>query len=205
MTIPRLSRSDGFALGLIATGAVSVAVATLVVIVHAALTSFADDVTMRMPTTGTEAAELTGAAGIVSAEYTVADVTIESLPAGIRWMLLLEAALPALATVGVCVVAYGLGISLLRSRPFGRRMPAALATVACLVILGGTGGQLLGAIARAATVEHLGAGGAGVSDMFPTFLLDLDLSPIGWGFALALTAGAFSIGQRLQRETEGLV
>jgi len=205
MTISRPSRSDGFALGLIATGAVSVAVAAVVAIVQAAFASFTDELSLRMPTIGTQAADLSSTGGIVRAEYVVADVTVESLPAGIRWMLLLEVALPALATIGVCVVAYWLGISLLRSRPFGRTMPTALATVACLVILGGAGGQVLGAIARSATVEHLAASGAATREVFPAFLLDLDLSPLGWGFALALIAGAFSIGQRLQRETEGLV
>ena len=29
--------------------------------------------------------------------------------------------------------------------------------------------------------------------------------PVGWAFALALVAGVFTIGHRLQRDTEGLV
>ena len=33
----------------------------------------------------------------------------------------------------------------------------------------------------------------------------VDLAPLAWGFALAVVAAAFEIGQRLQRETEGLV
>ncbi|MGW8483112.1 hypothetical protein ACWGJP_08215 [Microbacterium sp. NPDC055903] len=205
MTISRPSRSDGIALGIIATGAVSVAVAALIAIGQAAFAVFADDVEVRMQTIGAAPVDIDGGDGLVSAGYATADVAVAAAPAGIRWMLLLEVALPALATVGVCVVAYALGVSLMRARPFRRAMPAALATVACLVIVGGVSGQLLGAIARGAIVEHLETAGAGVADLFPAFSLDLDLSPVGWGFALALVAGAFSIGQRLQRDTEGLV
>ncbi len=35
--------------------------------------------------------------------------------------------------------------------------------------------------------------------------MEFDLAPVGWAFALALVAGVFTIGRRLQRDTEGLV
>ena len=37
------------------------------------------------------------------------------------------------------------------------------------------------------------------------FMLNLDAAPVGWAFGLALVAGAFQIGTRLQRETDLLV
>lgn len=200
-----VSRADGFALGLIATGAVSVAVASVVAIVANAIDAFRGEMTVSMPVHSTDAAALSGFDGISSAQYTTAEVVFETVPGGARWLLLLEGALPALATIGVCIVAWWLGVSLMGARPFRRSMSWAIGIAACLVIAGGLFGQLCGAIGRAMVVDHLAAADAGVTDTFWTFLFELDLAPLGWGFALALIAGAFSIGARLQQDTKGLV
>jgi len=202
---PAVSRGDAFALGILATGAISVAIAALVSIVRRAIAMFGSDAVVRMPVTGGEVPALEGVSGIAAAEYTSVDVTVTTLPAGVSWMLLLEGALPALATIGVCVVAWWLGISLIRGRPFRRAMATTITIAACLVIVGSVFGQLLGAFGRAELVNSLAATDPGVTDTFWVFLLELDLSQIGWGFALALVAGAFAIGSRLQRETDLLV
>ncbi|WP_203581885.1 hypothetical protein [Microbacterium hibisci] len=200
-----VSTGDAVALGVIATGAVSVAVAALVAGVRAAVEIFGADATVAMPVTGGDVEALDGVSDITAAVYTSADVTFASLPAGVSWLLLLEVALPALATIGVCAIAWWLGVSLIRARPFRASMPTAIGVVACLVIAGGLFGQFAGAWGRAMLVEHLAATDEAVTDVFWIFLLQLDLAPIGWGFALALVAGAFQIGSRLQRDTEGLV
>ncbi|WP_345544684.1 hypothetical protein [Microbacterium jejuense] len=200
-----VSRAEGFTLGLIATGAVSVGIAALVAIVQRAIGVFGDSPTVPMPVTGGDVEALDGVADVTAATYTAADVTFTSLPTGVSWMLLLEGALPALATIGVCAIAWWLGVSLIRGRPFRASMPAAIGIVACLVIAGGLFGQLAGAWGRAMLVEHLSATDDAVTDVFWIFLVQLDLAPIGWGFALALVATAFQLGTRLQRETEGLV
>ena len=202
---PHVSRGEGFALGLIATGAVSVAVAALVAVVRAALAIFGSDPVIRMPVTGGEVTALAGVPEIAAATYASAEVTFTSLPAGVRWMLLLEQALPALATIGVCIVAWWLGVSLMRARPFRPAMSNAIGVVACLVLAGGVFGQLLGGFGRAMLVDDLAATSPEVTDVFWTFLVELDLAPVGWSFALALVAASFAIGARLQRETEGLV
>lgn len=200
-----VSLGEGVALGLIATGAVSVGIAALVAIVQRAIAVFGDSPTIAMPVTGGDVEGLDGVTDVTAAVYTSADVTFTSLPTGVSWMLLLEGALPALATIGVCAIAWWLGVSLIRAKPFRASMPAAIGTVACLVIGGGLFGQLAGAWGRAMLVEQLAATDDAVTDVFWTFLLQLDLAPVGWGFALALVAMAFEIGTRLQRETEGLV
>lgn len=205
MTIPRPSRGDGLALGLIATGAVSVAIAALVSIVLGAIELFGTDVSVRMPVHDAAAAGLAGTAGITSAEYSSVVLTFEAAPQGARWLLLLEGALPALATIGVCTGAWWLGLSLMRGRPFRRSMAWTLGAAAILVMVGGMLGQLFGAFGRAALVAHVAASDPGVLDELWTFLLELDLAPLGWGLALALIAGAFEIGRRIQRDTEGLV
>jgi hypothetical protein len=84
-------------------------------------------------------------------------------------------------------------------------MSNAIGVVACLVLAGGVLGQLLGAFGRAMLVDDLAATSPEVTDVFWIFLVELDLAPVGWGFALALVAASFAIGARLQRETEGLV
>lgn len=200
-----LSRADGFGLGLIATGAVSIAAAALVAVIKGAFDVFGADAVVRMPLVRTDGSDLDVIDGVRSATAASADVAFDALPAGARWMLLLEGALPALATIGVCAVAWWLGVSLIRSRPFRATMSTTIGLAACLVVAGGLFGQLTGAIGRAMIIDSLASTDPGIYETFPAFRLDLDLAPLGWGFALALIAMAFAAGTRLQRETEGLV
>ena len=200
-----LSRADGFGLGLIATGAVSIAAADVVAVVRGAFDVFGADAVVRMPLTGAEAMDLGAIDGIRGAEPASADVAFDAITAAARWMLLLEGALPALATIGVCAVAWWLGVSLIRTRPFRTTMSTTIGVAACLVVAGGLFGQLAGAIGRAMIVDSLASADPAIYETFPAFRLDLDLAPLGWGFALALIAMAFAAGNRLQRETEGLV
>jgi len=199
------SRADGFGLGLIATGAVSIAAAAVVAVVRSAFDVFGADAVVRMPLTGAEAMDLGAIDGIRGAEPASADVAFDAITAAARWMLLLEGALPALATIGVCAVAWWLGVSLIRARPFRTTMSTTIGVAACLVVAGGLFGQLAGAIGRAMIVDSLASADPAIYETFPAFRLDLDLAPLGWGFALALIAMAFAAGNRLQRETEGLV
>lgn len=200
-----LSRADGFGLGLIATGAVSIAAAAVVAVVRSAFDVFGADAVVRMHLTDAEAMDLGAIDGIRGAEPASADVAFDAITAAARWMLLLEGALPALATIGVCAVAWWLGVSLIRARPFRTTMSTTIGVAACLVVAGGLFGQLAGAIGRAMIVDSLASADPAVYETFPAFRLDLDLAPLGWGFALALIAMAFAAGNRLQRETEGLV
>lgn len=200
-----VSRAEGFGLGLIATGAASVAIGAVVAVVIASVEIFARPVTVRMPVHSEDAVALTDFESISAAQYATADVTLDSIPAGARWLLLTEAILPALATIGVCVVAYWLSLALMRSRPFQNAVANAIGVSACLVIFGGLGGQLAAAIARAMIVDDLAQADPAAYDVLWTFQAELDLAPVGWAFALALIAGAFSIAARLQRDTEGLV
>lgn len=203
MNIQRPSRADGFALGVIATGAVSVAAAALTGIALRVGDAFDDDLEVRLPVHDVAAPDLSGN-GIESAAWSAATIGVDA-GAGAGWLLLFETALPALATIGVCAVAWWLGVSLIRARPFRRSMSWSLGAAAVLVILGGVLGQACGAFGRAIVVEELAAAPAAAHEAFWPFLLELDLAPVGWGFALALIAGAFQIGQRMQRDTEGLV
>jgi hypothetical protein len=206
-TGPRRRRlGEGFVLGLIATGAVSVAIAAVIAIVLRAIDLFGPAVTIPLPLhDGGSVHELDDVPEVLASSYSAASVTVGGLPAGARWLLVLEGALPALATVGVCAVAWWLGVSLIRARPFRRSMSTAIGVAAILVLAAGLLGQLSGALGRSIAVDHLAAGDPGVHKILWPFLAEIGLAPVGWGFALALIATAFQLGSRLQKDTEGLV
>ncbi|WP_261166964.1 hypothetical protein [Microbacterium sp. Marseille-Q6965] len=198
-----LSRGDRIALGIIATGAAAVAIIALAAIVIAAVDAVGRTVTVtNLSFVDAPLAPPTGAA---SARYESAAVTLAAAPASIRSMLFLEGALPALATIGTCAIAVWLGLGLIRSRPFTRGADAALFAVASIVMAGGIGGQVAGAVGRAETTALLERTNPAMEGIFSTFLLNLDLAPVGWGFTLALVGGVVGVGRRLQRDTEGLV
>ncbi|GAA1542748.1 hypothetical protein HD600_000772 [Microbacterium ginsengiterrae] len=200
----RMRMIEAVTLGVVATGAVSIAIASIVSTVADAVEIFGSPVTVSLPVHGADMTTLQDAAGVDSAEYTEAAVSLATVDPGTRWLLLLETALPALATVIVCMALWWLGLSLIRQRTFRRSMPHIIGGAAIGLIVVGMIGPLLGGFARAQAVEQLTASGADTGE-FWSFLFQVDLSPIGWGIALALVATAFEVGQRLQRETEGLI
>ncbi|MBS1674138.1 MAG: hypothetical protein JSS74_09260, partial [Actinobacteria bacterium] len=168
---PRLG--EGFVLGLVATGAVSVAIAAITAIVLRAVALFGVAPAISLPLHGGEPVKaLAQAPAVLESSYTHALVTIEGLPFSGRLLLVLEGALPALATVGVCAVAWWLGVSLIRSRPFRTSMPVAIGIAAGLVMAGGVLGQLAGAIGRAVAVDHLSAADPSVTHVLWPFLLE---------------------------------
>lgn len=199
----RPSMTEAVTLGLVATGAVSIGIASAVGAIGAGIEIFGSPVAVSLPVHGA-AMTVADAGGIAAAEYTQSVVSFETLDAGIRWLLLAESALPALATVIVCLSLWWLGLSLIRQRVFRRSMAPVLGTAAIALVVAGMIGPFLGAIGRAEVVEHLASSGADTGQ-FWNFMYELSLPPIGWGIALALVATAFEVGQRLQRETEGLV
>lgn len=200
-----VSPADRIGARAVAAGAALIAAASVFAVIRGALDVFGAVITVRMPVHAAATPTLSGIDDIRSADYIQADVTFATLPAAARWMLLLEGSLPALAIIGVCAVAWWLGVSLVRARPFRRTMSTTIGLAACLVAAGGLFGQLCGGIGRGMIVDHLAGTDPGVYDVFPAFAIDLNLAPLGWGFALALIAMAFEAGTRLQRDTEGLV
>ncbi|WP_300267746.1 hypothetical protein [Microbacterium sp.] len=196
------SRLEALSLGLVATGAVSIGAAVVVGAVGAGVEIFASPVAVSLPVHDAPMASLADASGVTAAEYTQSLVSFEALDAGIRWLLLLEVALPALATVIVCASLWWLGFSLIRQRAFRRSMVPMLVTASFALIVAGMLAPMFGAFARAEMVAQLPLADTGE---FWMLMYELNPAPIGWGIALALVATAFEVGQRLQRETEGLV
>ncbi|WP_152188221.1 hypothetical protein [Georgenia satyanarayanai] len=213
---PVMSRGDRAALWGTAVVAGLVAVGAAVGGVMSVVQAMRDDpLTLHgFPLVNARTPEFTEPFGQVSeAWYESAALTVTGLPAAARWPFAAQSAVTALAVVGVSLALVWLAVRVLRNRPFGHSMTAALVASAVLIIVGGTASQLLGALGNAAVVDHLGpdvTGGADLSrpegyEGLAMFSLELSLAPVGVGVALAVVALAFQIGARMQRDTEGLV
>jgi hypothetical protein len=213
---PVMSRGDRVALGATAAAALVVAVGATVGGVMSVVQALRDDpLTLSgFPLVNARTPEFTERVGqVTEAWYESAALTVTDLPTSARWPFAAQSAVTALAVVGVSLALLWLTLRVLRGRPFGRSMTAALVASAVLIIVGGTASQLLGAVGNAAVVDHLGPAATGGADTarpegyegLVAFALDLSLAPLGVGLALAVVALAFQIGARLQRDTEGLV
>lgn len=212
---PSLSRIEEWIVGLVSTGAILVAAASIYT-VAVVLTgpSSNGDVTVR----GFELANASSPAfteradAIVDAHYETVSLTVAGVPSEVRWLLALEHALPAVASLAISAAVAWLGILLLRGRPFVRSFTNVIGVASIAVLIGGIGAQIAASGSRAAIVEFLGpeqitAGdhGDGPYEGLMAWMLNLDLSPLGWALGLALVAAAFQLGTRMQRDTEGLV
>ena len=213
---PVMSRGDRVALGVTAALAGLVAAGAAVGGVMSVVQALRDDpLTLHgFPLVNALTPQFTEPFGQVSeARYESVTLTVTSLPVSARWPFAAQSAVTALAVVGVALALLWLALRVLRDRPFGRSMTAALVASAVLIAVGGTASQLLGAAGNGAVVDHLGTAITGGADTarpegyegLTSYALDLSLAPVGVGMALAVVALAFQIGARLQRETEGLV
>lgn len=161
---------------------------------------------MRVAGLGSGPVELTGvptsgpqSAGFAGATFDSVTLTVAELSAGGRAFLMGAAALSWLLVIGICATLAWLSLRVFLGKPFGAVATWGIGGVAILVFFAGIGGPLLHGMAVQRAVLGLGV------EQLPTFLVEVDLAPLGWALALAVVAGAFEIGQRLQRETEGLV
>ena len=211
--VGRLTRFESYATSLVGAGAMIAALFSVLSLVSNAAITFTTPFVVRdMPYSGESAPPvLDGNPAVVDSGFSSAWIEVSGLPTSSQWLFYLEAVLPALATLAICVAVAWLAFALIRERPFGRVLPNLIGVAAVAVMIGGIGSQLAGAFARSSVVEYLGAekltGHDGVTAPggFVYFTLNLDASPIGWALSLALIAAAFQIGTRLQRETELLV
>lgn len=191
-------------LGIIAGAAAAIGVVEIVLLVGRVI-SLASDRSLTVsgiPLLDFPAEQVAAASSLIeSAQFDGLTLTAAGIPGSARALLIASAILGGLLTVGICAVVAWLCLRVFIGRPFVRSATWGIGIVAILVIAGAMGGALFKSIAHAEIVDALDLSDAGL----PVFLATIDLAPLGWGLALAVIAGAFEIGQRMQRETEGLV
>lgn len=200
----RAARAAGLAektiLGLIAGGAAAVGVVELVLLMTRIVGLVGDE---RVTLIGVPLAEPLTAAfaspAVVAATSGTVDLTVTGLPGAARAALVAAAVVGSLLSIGIATVLAWLCLRVFIGRPFIRSAAWGIAAVAILVMVVGVLVPLLTAVANAEAAAALDLG------ELPPLMVGVDLAPIAWGLALAVVAGAFELGQRLQRDSDGLV
>lgn len=143
---------------------------------------------------------LGGSAAIVSGSFTDAALVVTGLSDGVRALLGTGAVLATLTSLAVSLaVAYFLW-ALLKERPFRASVTVAAMIAGGALLLGGLLHQAVTGFGTMQAAVELDPEGA-VFDIGMWF----DLTPLFGGFAIMALGFAFQLGERLQRETDGLV
>ena len=148
------------------------------------------------------AASSTGTAQLDGGSFESAEVTVSGLSALPRFLLTLEGTTALATTLLVSATVVYFCWSVLNRRPFNRPVFWLVALVGYALILGTVLGQGFGGLGRMIAADELNGD---VADGFWPLAVLVDLAPAGTGLVLLVAAAAISLGQRLQRETDGLV
>lgn len=202
-TAPRTpSRADsaGIWIFMVAGTAIVVwAVAAAAMRIVAALT--ADEVRVLGEFAGTPAEAPIGPAGApVTVELDRAFLVTDELPlASLVSLVIAEVVFAATVTVVVtCLVL--LSASTLRGQVFSRRNTRLVHTAGLVSLIGAAAVPFFGNMAANGAFARISEGD------FDNVVMAVDLLPYVLGaFVVAIIATAFSVGERLQRDTEGLV
>lgn len=158
-----------------------------------------------------------GAATIVGGGFSEALVSLEGLSMNARVLLALGSLTQGLTQLAVTAAVYLLARRLLEGEPFQPVLSRAVMVAAVALVVGGILWQVCFSIGESlAAREALTIEGWSYPDSLgledpalllpqPTFGLTIEFWPIFIGLALAAVAAAFRRGERLQRDTRGLV
>ncbi|MDH6179841.1 hypothetical protein M2152_000023 [Microbacteriaceae bacterium SG_E_30_P1] len=191
-----------FILGVIAGGAAAIGVVEVVLLIVRVAGLLGDEavtvagIPLASPLEPDFAA---GLAAVTAASYDSVTLTIAGLVGSARGALVGAAIVTSLLSIAVCAVVAWLALRVFLGRPFVTSASWGIGLVAVLAISVGFLQPMFLGFAHAEIAQQLG------TDALPTFLVELDPAPIAWGLALAVVGAAFELGQRMQRDTEGLV
>lgn len=143
-----------------------------------------------------------GTATILSGSFSSADLVLTGVSSTARALLGTGILVTGIMHVTLAVAFALLCISLVRGRPFTRSMTWLLTAASAILMIGGVLGQ--GCIAFSQFMVASELSGEPTTSAFP-IAANIDLLPIIVGIGLGAVASAFEIGQRLQRDTDGLV
>lgn len=135
--------------------------------------------------------------GVLEAHADAMQVTFETLPAGPLWLLSLSDIVGAIA-LGLVTASFAYVLSrIIGGKPFHRSMQSAAVLAGCAIMFGNLLTQALRGFGQMTIAMDLGAPAE------PAFTFEP--LPIIVGAAVLALAYVFEAGQRLQRDTEGLV
>lgn len=197
-----VSRGDRIVLWFVLAGALGYSLVTLIVGAgHSAQVMFAAGETPLSLLASTPApTDLGGGAAIVSARFTDASLTVSGLSTFARVMLSTGAVVGVITSLAVSLAVTYFCWSLLRARPFRRSVTVTALVAGIALLFGGLLSQAatgFGTMQAASDIDPAHA----VFDMAFWF----DPAPLFGGFAIMALGVAFQLGERLQRDTEGLV
>src|SRR5690554_2302082 len=158
----------------------------------------ADAVTIPQPVAVDIEVESATQTHLTEGTFRMADITVAGIPDGVRALLASSSALDTVAHLAVVFGVIMLCVSLLRGRPFLPVMVRTLVITSFALVISGMLSTGLLAFANMEVAHLLDLPG------FP-MAGNLDFTAAFIGLALALVAAVFTIGQRMQRDTEGLV
>lgn len=197
------SRSDMYALLFFMLGGAIIAVGAVVqAVMRIGELAQNNDVRLLARFVDTNAeAPIGPSAASVPVELESAWVTVPSLPADAQGAAIIQEVVFVLTVVTIVTCLVLVSRSVLRGRIFSRGNTGLVVTAGMVALVGlGVTPALAGVAASSALLDSSGGAFTG------TALFQVELFPFIIGaFAFATVATAFTIGARLQRETEGLV
>jgi hypothetical protein len=155
-------------------------------------------VTLPQPVSVDIATEPGGSIQLIEGTFRTADITVAGVTAGVRALLASSILLDALTHLAVVFGVIMLCVALVRGRPFMPAMVRTLIGIALALVIGGMLGSGLLGFANMEIAHALNR------PDFP-MVAELDFTTAFFGIVLALVVSAFKIGERLQRDTDGLI
>ena len=145
-----------------------------------------------------------GSAALLRGEFDSASVVVGGLDAGAFAIALVSKIALALTQLAIAASVALLSWSLVKARPFRRSLSVTVTLSGAIVLIGGILAAGLGVLASWMVADQLNDPDAGLDGFWP-ILAGVDPTFIAIGVALLLAGLAFEYGNKLQRDTEGLV
>ena len=143
-----------------------------------------------------------GTPRIVAGSYATADVTVSGLSFGVSSLAIATQIVNTLTQAAIAASIAFLAWRVLRARPFTRSLSLTVMFAGSALLVGGLFSQGFGSVAAAMAAGELN--GPTARGFWP-LAGRIDGTPLAFGVVLLLVGVAFEYGERLQRDTEGLV
>jgi hypothetical protein len=144
-----------------------------------------------------------GSAVIVSGSYDSASIVVSGLVPGTVILATVARVAGILTQAAISASIALLAWRLLRGRAFRRSLSLTVAFSGAILLIGGLVSGGVGLLAAWTAADQL-VGGLSIGSPWP-LIGTVDATPLGMGVCLLLVGLALEYGERLQRDTEGLV